>query len=201
MDFTGRYRIPATPEAVWAALIDPAVLAAAIPGCEKLDKTSDSDFSGVATLKIGPMRVSFKGKVSLSEMQPPYRLVLSGGGDGGGAGFAQGSAEVRLTPSDGGTELSYTASANVGGKLAQIGQRLIDGAARQVADQFFERFAAQLTPQLEPDPTSAELGVVVMAPAAAPPRPQPQPGLHSGIWAIGLVGVVAVLLALFLLVL
>jgi len=197
MDFTGRYRIPAAPEAVWAALVDPAVLAAAIPGCEKLDKTSDSDFSGVATLKIGPMRVSFRGKVSLSEMQPPYRLVLSGGGDGGAAGFAKGSAEVRLTPADGGTELSYTASATVGGKLAQIGQRLIDGAARQVADQFFERFAAQLTPEPEP---SAESGVVVMAPTAAPPGPQGQ-AIHSGIWAIGLVGVVAILLVLFMLVL
>jgi carbon monoxide dehydrogenase subunit G len=199
MDFNGRYHIPAPPEAVWAGLVDPAVLAAAIPGCEALDKVGDGDFSGMVTVKIGPMKARFKGKVTLSEMEPPHRLLLTGNGDGGVSGFATGGATVLLTPKDGGTELTYQAGANVGGKLAQIGQRLIDGAAKQIADQFFERFAALMAPQLDPDPTSAELGVVVMAPPTAPPDPARQQGLNSGIWALGLIGVVAVLAVLFLL--
>ena len=185
MDFTGRYQIPAPPEMVWAGLTDPTVLAAAIPGCEKLDKVGDSDFSGTVILKIGPMKASFKGKVTLSEMEPPCRLLLTGNGDGGVAGFATGGGEIVLTPKDGGTELTYKAGANVGGKLAQIGQRLIDGAARQIADQFFERFAALVTPKPEPDPTSAEPAVIVMAPTAGA-QIQAGRGLNSGIWALGL---------------
>ena len=199
MDFTGRYQIPAPPEAVWAALIDPDVLAAAIPGCDALEKTGDNAFAGAVTVKIGPMKARFKGKVTLSEMQEPSRLVLTGNGDGGVAGFVSGSAIILLAPKDGGTELTYTAGANVGGKLAQIGQRLIDGAARQIADQFFDCFAERVTPRLEPDPSCAELGVIVMAPTAGPP--QPERSVHSGVWAVGLIGVVAVLTLFFLLVL
>jgi len=188
MDFTGRYQIPAPPEAVWAGLTDPETLAVAIPGCEALTKTSDSEFSGTVTLKIGPMKASFKGKVTLSEMEPPHRLLLTGNGDGGVAGFATGGAEIVLTPKDGGTELTYKAGANIGGKLAQIGQRLIDGAAKQLADQFFERFAAQLTPKAQP-PAETQ--------AEDPPARQ---GFHTGIWALGLIGVVVILLVLFLVV-
>ncbi len=199
MEFTGRYQIPTPPEAVWAGLNDPDVLAAAIPGCETLDKTSDREFSGAVTVRIGPMKASFKGKVTLSDLEPPHRLKLAGSGEGGVAGFAKGEADIVLTQKDGGTELCYAARVDVGGKLAQIGQRLIDGAARQLADQFFENFTAEVTPRLEPDPTSAELGVVVMAPTAGPPLAER--GLNSGIWAAGLVGVIVVLLALFVLVL
>ncbi|HEX3753628.1 MAG TPA: carbon monoxide dehydrogenase subunit G [Rhizomicrobium sp.] len=199
MDFTGRYRIPAPPETVWAGLIDPATLAAALPGCEALDKTGDTEFSGTVAVKVGPMKARFKGKITLSQMEPPHRLLLTGNGDGGVSGFASGSATVLLAPKDSGTELTYTAGATVGGKLAQIGQRLIDGAAKQIADQFFERFAALVTPHLEPDPTSAELGVVVMAPAPPPPEPPQRHGFNSGIWTFGLVCVIAVLAALFLL--
>ncbi|HEX4270717.1 MAG TPA: carbon monoxide dehydrogenase subunit G [Rhizomicrobium sp.] len=180
MDFTGRYQIPAPPEAVWAGLNDPNILAAAIPGCEALTRTGDSDFSGTVALKIGPMEASFKGQVTLSEMEPPHRLLLTGSGDGRDAGFASGGAEIVLTPKDGGTEITYKAGANIGGKMAQIGERLIDGAARQIADQFFADFAAQLTPK-------------PAAPAAAP-------GRHSELWALGLVGVVAILIVFFLIV-
>ncbi len=196
MDFTGRYQIPAPPEAVWAGLTDPSVLAAAIPGCEALDRLGDSEFSGVVAVKIGPMKASFKGKVTLAEMEPPRRLVLKGSGDGGVAGFVTGEAEILLVPKEDGTELSYKAGANIGGKLAQIGQRLIDGAARQTADQFFERFAALMTP-LPPDAASVEPAAMATAPSV--PLQERQPGLHSAIWATGLVGVVAVLLILFLL--
>jgi carbon monoxide dehydrogenase subunit G len=190
MDFTGRYLIPATPEAVWAGLNDPAILAAAIPGCEALTKTGENDFAGTVTIKIGPMKASFKGKVSLSDLEQPSRLKLTGSGDGGVSGFAKGGADISLTPKDGGTELAYSARADIGGKLAQIGQRLIDGAARQLADQFFERFSAAVAPQPQAAPT----------PAAAPPQPE-RPGHQSRIWALGLVGVILVMVALFLLVL
>jgi uncharacterized protein len=183
MDFTGRYQIPAPPEAVWSGLTDPETLAAAIPGCETLTRTGDSEFSGTVTLKVGPMTASFKGKVTLSEMEPPHRLLLTGNGDGVTAGFATGGAEIVLTPKDGGTEITYKAGANVGGKLAQIGQRLIDAAAKQIADQFFEGFAAQLTPK-----------------PAAPAAPAAAPGRHSELWALGLVGVVTILIVFFLIV-
>src|SRR5579872_1216535 len=142
MDFSGRYSIPASPEAVWSGLNDPVVLKACIPGCEQIEKTSPTDFVATATLKIGPVRATFKGKVSLTELDPPSRCVLTGEGQGGMAGFAKGNAEVRLERTDSGTVLTYTARATVGGKLAQIGQRLIDGAAKQIADDFFARFAA-----------------------------------------------------------
>lgn len=190
MDFTGRYHIPAPPDAVWAGLNDPAILAAAIPGCEALTKTGQNDFAGTVTIKVGPMKASFKGKVSLSDMEPPSRLKLTGSGDGGVAGFAKGGADISLTPKDGGTELSYTARADIGGKLAQIGQRLIDGAARQLADQFFERFSAAVAPPSEAAP----------APLTVPPQPE-RAGQQSRIWALGLAGVILVMVALFLLVL
>src|SRR5215472_16334991 len=141
MEFQGRYLIPAAPELVWAGLNDPEILKACIPGCEEISKTSPTDFLATATLKIGPVKARFKGKVALSELDPPKRCVLSGEGQGGMAGFAKGTAEVLLSPEGSGTFLSYTAHANVGGMLAQIGQRLIDGAAKQIADDFFERFA------------------------------------------------------------
>src|SRR5678815_909136 len=133
MEFTGRYTIPAPPEAVWAGLNDPEVLKACIPGCQSLVKSDQGDFEGAAKIKVGPVSATFRGKVSLAELDPPRRLILKGEGQGGVAGFARGDAEVLLSPTDGGTELTYTAKANVGGKLAQIGQRLIDGAAKQIA--------------------------------------------------------------------
>jgi carbon monoxide dehydrogenase subunit G len=198
MDFSGRYQIPAPPDAVWAGLNDPAILAAAIPGCETLTKTGENDFTGTVTVKIGPMKISFKGKVSLSDPEPPSRLKLTGSGDGGVSGFAKGGADIALVPKDGGTELSYTARADIGGKLAQIGQRLIDGAARQLADQFFERFSTAVAPPAEPHPPSADQGTSATAPAA--PETQAQPA-QSRIWLLGLAGVLLVLAALFVLVL
>src|SRR5580698_1381556 len=137
MEFTGRYLIPASPEAVWAAINDAEILKACIPGCEQMEKTDATHFIATTTLKIGPVKATFKGRVELSEMDPPKRCVLKGEGQGGVAGFARGEAEVFLAPDGSGTVLSYTAKATVGGKLAQIGQRLIDGAAKQIADNFF----------------------------------------------------------------
>src|SRR5262249_326323 len=132
MDFRGRYQIPAAPELVWAGLNDPEILKACIPGCEEISKASPTEFLATAPLRIGPVKAGFKGKVSLSELHPPTRCVLSGEGQGGMAGFAKGSAEVVLSEDGSQTTLTYAAHANVGGKLAQIGQRLIDGAAKQI---------------------------------------------------------------------
>jgi carbon monoxide dehydrogenase subunit G len=141
MTMTGEVDLPAAREVVWAKLNDPEVLKACIPGCEQLDKTSDTEFQAVATNKIGPVKATFKGKVTLSDLDPPNGYKISGQGEGGVAGFAKGGATVTLTPKDQGTLLSYSVEAQIGGKLAQLGQRLINGAAKKLADDFFARFA------------------------------------------------------------
>lgn len=197
MDFNGRYVIPALPEAVWAGLNDPDTLKACIPGCQKIEKTDPTNFIATATLKIGPVKATFQGKVGLSDLDPPHRCRLSGEGQGGVAGFAKGDAEIVLTPEGDGTVLTYTAKASVGGKLAQIGQRLIDGAAKQIADDFFSRFAERLTQppaavELTPDPL-----VEAAAPAAVTTPVGKRKGFAPEIWVVGLVGVVVILLLIF----
>jgi carbon monoxide dehydrogenase subunit G len=147
MTMSGEYQLPVPPQAVWEKLNDPATLKACIPGCEQLDKTSDTEFQAVATTKIGPVKAKFKGKVTLSDLDPPNSYKISGQGDGGVAGFAKGGATVKLAPKDGGTLLTYTVDAQIGGKLAQLGQRLINGAAKKVADDFFGNFAAAVSPK------------------------------------------------------
>ncbi len=142
MTMTGEVQLPAARETVWAKLNDPEILKICIPGCEQLDKLSDIEFAAVATNKIGPVKARFKGKITLSDLDPPNGYKISGQGDGGVAGFAKGGATVTLAPKDGGTLLSYTVEAQIGGKLAQIGQRLINGAAKKLADDFFAKFAA-----------------------------------------------------------
>ncbi len=137
MTMNGEVQLAATPETVWEKLNDPATLKACIPGCEQLDKLSDTEMQAVATVKIGPVKAKFKGKVTLSDLDPPHGYKISGQGDGGVAGFAKGGATVKLTPKDGGTLLSYDVDAQIGGKLAQLGQRLVNGAAKKVADDFF----------------------------------------------------------------
>ncbi|HTO41642.1 MAG TPA: carbon monoxide dehydrogenase subunit G [Rhizomicrobium sp.] len=203
MDFTGRYTIPATPETVWDAIQNPAVLQSCIPGCESLEKTADNVFEARATLKIGPVKATFKGKVTLDEMEPTHRCVLRGEGQGGVAGFAKGEAEVLLTPDNGQTVLTYTAKANVGGKLAQIGQRLIDGAARQIADDFFTRFSAAVSaPPLLDAVKDVPPEIVAAQPVAgAALVPSQLEGISTEIWVVGLVAVVIILLLMFGLVL
>jgi uncharacterized protein len=142
MTMTGEVELPAPQETVWQKLNDPEVLKACIPGCESLEKLSDNEFQAVATNKIGPVKARFKGKVRLTDLDPPNGYKISGEGDGGVAGFAKGGATVTLKPKDGGTLLSYNVEAQIGGKLAQIGQRLVNGAARKLADQFFAKFAS-----------------------------------------------------------
>ena len=145
MTMNGQVQLAAKREVVWAKLNDPAVLKACIPGCESLEMLSDNEFQAVATNKIGPVKARWKGKVTLTDLDPPNGYKIVGEGEGGVAGFAKGSADVRLTDKDGGTLLTYSVDAQIGGKLAQLGQRLINGAAKKMADEFFQKFAAAVT--------------------------------------------------------
>jgi carbon monoxide dehydrogenase subunit G len=150
MTMNGEVKLAAPRDVVWAKLNDPETLKASIPGCESLDMLSDHEFQAVATNRIGPVKARFKGKVRLSDLDPPNGYKISGEGDGGVAGFAKGGATVKLEEADGGTLLRYAVEAQIGGKLAQLGQRLINGAAKKLADQFFEKFAAAVNPAAGP---------------------------------------------------
>jgi carbon monoxide dehydrogenase subunit G len=141
MTMTGEVQLPATRDAVWAKLNDPGVLQVCIPGCEQFEKLSDTEFQAVAVTKIGPVKARWKGKVRLSDLDPPNAYKISGEGEGGAAGFAKGGASITLSDKDGGTLLSYNVEAQIGGKLAQLGQRLIAGASKKMADEFFSKFA------------------------------------------------------------
>ena len=141
MDMSGEYKIAAPRERVWAALNDPDVLRQAIPGCEELNKLSDTELEAAAKAKIGPVSARFKGKVTLSDLNPPEGYTLTGEGSGGAAGFAKGEAKVSLVEDGAATILRYTVKATIGGKLAQLGQRLVDGAAKKMADEFFDKFS------------------------------------------------------------
>lgn len=141
LEMNGSVDIAAPRAAVWAALNAPEMLKACIPGCEELEKVSDTELKAVVVAKVGPVKARFKGTVTLSEMIAPDSYRISGEGEGGVAGFAKGGAQVRLTETETGTKLDYTAEAQIGGKLAQLGQRLVAGAAKKMADAFFQNFA------------------------------------------------------------
>lgn len=144
MEMTGEQLIAVSQETTWQALNDPEVLKACIPGCESIVPAGENQFDVALTAKVGPVSAKFKGKLTLSDLNPPHSYNLSFEGQGGVAGFAKGGAQVTLTPNDEGTRLTYAAKASVGGKLAQIGSRLIDGAAKKLADQFFSAFKKHL---------------------------------------------------------
>ena len=147
MDIKGEYRIEAPREKVFAALNDAEVLKACIPGCESLDKLSDTEMTAKVRLRIGPVSAAFSGKVTLSDIDPPNGYRISGEGQGGVAGFAKGGAVVKLEDAEGGTKLAYDVEAQIGGKLAQLGGRLINGVAKKMADEFFANFAKAVEPQ------------------------------------------------------
>ena len=142
MDMTGERLIPAPRARVWEALNNPDVLKAAIPGCESMEKLGDNELKATAAVKIGPIAARFTGKVKLLDLDPPNSYRIEGEGQGGVAGFAKGGAVVRLVDDGAGTLLSYDVKAQVGGKIAQLGARLIDAAAKQMADAFFNNFSA-----------------------------------------------------------
>jgi uncharacterized protein len=197
MDMTGEYKIAAPRERVWAALNDPDILRQAIPGCEELNKLSDTELEGAARAKIGPVSARFKGKVTLSELNPPESYVLTGEGSGGAAGFAKGEAKVVLTADGDATTLRYTVKATIGGKLAQLGQRLVDGAAKKMADEFFDKFSDLAGGKVAP---LAEVKAATPARAPAPANDNrlnslfdPPAWLPIAIIAAAIVAVVAVL--------
>ncbi len=178
MDMTGERRIPAPRQKVWDALNDPAVLKAAIPGCKTLEKTSDTDMKATAAIKIGPISAQFTGKVQLLDLDPPNGYRIAGEGQGGVAGFANGGATVRLSDDGDFTLLQYDVKAQVGGKIAQLGARLIDATAKQMADQFFDRFSAAVSAPAEVAaevPADAATAITPGAPAAAPTTPVAPP--------------------------
>jgi carbon monoxide dehydrogenase subunit G len=207
MDMTGEYHIPAPRQRVWEGLNDPNILKGCIPGCQEIEKVSDTEFTAKVLAKVGPVRATFGGKVTLSDLDPPQGYTIAGEGTGGVAGFAKGSAQVNLIEEDGGTLLKYTAQAHVGGKLAQIGSRLVGATARKMADDFFGRFAETVgggaPGAAAPGPDGGEA-----APAAGGAEAAPQSGsaaapaardvrLSPAVWVGGLTAIVALMLYLF----
>jgi uncharacterized protein len=140
VEMTGEQLIPASQQDTWKALNDPEVLKACVPGCESITLISENEYQVQMTAKVGPVSAKFRGRLSLSDIKPPQSYALAFEGQGGPAGFAKGGAQVRLVPEGNKTRLLYEAKANVGGKLAQIGSRLVDAAAKKVADEFFQNF-------------------------------------------------------------
>ncbi len=145
MDISGEYRIPAPRETVWAALLDPEMLRRCIPGCKELDQTGENAFTAKVQIKVGPVSATFSGTVELLDIVAPESLRITGQGNGGVAGFAKGEAKVTLAEQDGETLLTYVADAQIGGKLASLGSRLIQATSRKLADQFFSSFAEALS--------------------------------------------------------
>jgi carbon monoxide dehydrogenase subunit G len=199
MEIKGEYKIAAPRDKVFAALNDPAVLQACIPGCESLEKTSDTEMKAKVRMRIGPVSASFSGKVTLSDIDPPNGYRISGEGQGGAAGFAKGGAVVALREDSGETVLTYNVDAQVGGKIAQVGARLIDGTAKKLADEFFGKFATVVG---GPPPAAAVAGTASDGPPVpdtlAPPSPPPaaaQRGYRH--WLVIGVGA-AVLILIFL---
>ena len=147
--------IKADPATVWAAILNPDVLKECVPGCESMTGSPEEGFEAVVTQKVGPVKATFKGAVSISDRIEGKSLKISGEGKGGPAGFAKGGAAVTLEPIEGGTRLSYEVEANVGGKIAQLGSRIIDGFAKKMADEFFTRFQAAVEGPQEDDDAEA----------------------------------------------
>jgi uncharacterized protein len=173
MELTGERLIPASVETTWTALNNPEVLKACIAGCESLDRTGDDAFSAVVAVKVGPVSARFKGNLKMTDVKAPNSYTIQFEGQGGVAGFGKGSADVSLAPEQAQTRLKYTARAQVGGKLAQVGSRLIDAAAGKIAEDFFKAFEAHLLAMNETAP-----------PAPAEP-PAAKPGIPLVWWLVG----------------
>ncbi|RZJ26976.1 MAG: carbon monoxide dehydrogenase [Haliea sp.] len=183
MDMQGSRQLAVTQQQAWDALNDPAVLKACIPGCDKVEATGENQYAIAMALKIGPVSAKFTGKISLTEMNPPASYKLSFDGQGGVAGFGKGSAEVRLTPNEDGCELAYTVHASVGGKVAQLGQRLIDGAAKGMAEDFFKRFDEEMQRQ-HPEAYAAKM-VMGEVETGTPDAAAPKAGIPVWVWVAG----------------
>jgi hypothetical protein len=166
MELKGERLIPATIDATWAALNDPATLKASIAGCESLERNGDDAFVAVVAMKVGPVSARFKGNLKLTNVDPPKGYTIHFDGQGGVAGFGKGSADVALTPAGDATRLAYDARATVGGKMAQIGSRLIDATAGKITEDFFAAFEAQLQAKAVPEAVVA--GATAVKPVRGP---------------------------------
>lgn len=151
MQMSDTRQIAVPPAEVYTALLDPEVLKACVPGAQEVTGSVEDGFEATVVQKVGPVKATFKGEVTISDLVPNVSLKIDGSGKGGAAGFAKGGAEVRLVEKDGGTELSYDVEAKVGGKLAQLGSRIIDGFAKKMADQFFQNLQTALEGPADPD--------------------------------------------------
>ena len=191
MEISGEVRIPAPRQRVWDALNDPEVLRQAVPGCEEIEKLSDTEFTARVVLKIGMVKAAFTGKLTLADLDPPNSYTISGEGQGGVAGFASGGATVRLADDGDGTLLSYEARSMVGGKLAQVGQRMLKSTSEKLAGEFFERFSAAVA-EAEAAPVEA-----AAMPEAPPPATVSGSGLGTWVWVSGVLLLVAALLLFF----
>jgi len=185
MQMNDEIRIAAPRERVFASLNDPDVLKACIPGCESLEKVSDRELAATVMAKVGPVKARFKGVVTLSDLNPPESYTISGEGKGGPAGFARGGAKVHLAEDGGDTLLRYEVKADVGGKLAQLGSRLIDGAARSYAKDFFAAFKAEVE------------GPGAPAPGVEPAKPAAAPIDNRRLWMLLAAAVIAALIVAF----
>jgi carbon monoxide dehydrogenase subunit G len=185
MEMKGEYRIALPQAVVWSALNDPEVLKASIPGCEELVRDGDNRFKGRVAAAVGPVRAKFSGEATLSEIDPPNGYTLTGTGSGGAAGLAKGGAKVMLRSDGAETVLTYEAQAQVAGKLAQIGSRLVDMAAKKMADEFFGNFARNLVPAVAPEPSATEAPAVgapeSIEPEVAPPMAVELAAAASGV--------------------
>ncbi len=176
MDMQGSRQLAVTQQQAWEALNDPAVLKACIPGCDSIEATGENAYALVNAIKVGPVSAKFKGSIQLTDVNAPESYTLNFEGSGGAAGFGKGSAKVTLAPNDAGCELGYSVHATVGGKIAQVGQRLIDGVAKSMAESFFKRFDEEMQ-QRHPAPATPE---------AAPPAPaQPARAVPVWVWVAG----------------
>ena len=216
MKMNGEFRVPTDRETVWRALNDPEVLKECLPGCQEIEKTSDTEMTATLALKVGPVKATFAGGVTLSDLDPPNGYTLSGQGQGGTAGFASGEAKVRLVEDGGETVVHYDVDAKVGGKLAQIGSRLIDSTAKKLAKQFFDSLAEKLGgggEEAEPEaatPAPAQPEAPAEPAADAPAEDLPaadagpplapaakRMGLPTAAWAAAVVAVAVVLILVF----
>jgi carbon monoxide dehydrogenase subunit G len=189
MEMSGEQHIPLPQQRVWEALNDPEILKACIPGCESIDRVSENEYKVAMTAAVGPVKAKFSGKLLLADINPPNSYSLAFEGSGGAAGFGKGSAQVNLAPESGGTLLTYRATASVGGKLAQIGSRLIDGVAKKMADDFFIRFNKTVAPAAE---SAIPAPAIEPAPPASTQAKSPMP---IWTWVVG--GIVLLLIVLY----
>jgi len=193
MQITGSFTVPAPRRRVWEALNDPEILRQCIPGCEELNRVADNAFEGKVVAKVGPVKASFAGRVTLSDLDPPNGYTIQGEGKGGVAGFAKGVAKVKLKDDGAGTVLDYEADASVGGKLAQLGGRLVEGAASQTAQGFFAKFSELVAGG------GAEAAAAAPAVPAAPARVRATGGQRWLVWvAAGVIVVAIIVLAVVL---